>query len=90
MKQYLKPLLVVFFLFFLSINQPAIAGWEWQNPLPQGNDLHAVWGNSETDIFAVGDYGTILHYDGSSWSEMCSEHSLSSIWGSSATNVFLL
>ena len=26
------------------------------------NHLHGVWGSSSTDVFAVGDYGTILHY----------------------------
>ncbi len=40
--------------------------WEWQNPLPQGNDLNGVWGSSGSDVFAVGKSGTILHYDGSS------------------------
>ena len=46
------------------------AGWEWQNPLPQGNTLRAVWGSSATDVFAVGDAGTIVHYDGTTWSSM--------------------
>jgi hypothetical protein len=48
------------------------SGWDWQNPLPQGNDLSAVWGSSATDVFAVGDAGTIFHYDGSTWSPMAS------------------
>lgn len=29
--------------------------------------LHAIWGRSEEEIFAVGDGGTILHFDGISW-----------------------
>lgn len=34
--------------------------WEWQNPLPQGNDLNdAVW-MTENTLLAVGDYSTIL------------------------------
>ena len=36
-------------------------GWGWQNPLPQGNTLIGVWGSSFSDVFAVGDDGTILH-----------------------------
>ena len=46
-------------------------------------DLHGVWGNSSTDVFAVGDAGTILHYDGSDWSGMTSgtAANLSDIWG---------
>ena len=32
------------------------------------NDLNAVWGTSGNDVFAVGDAGTILHYNGMAWS----------------------
>ena len=34
--------------------------WCWVNPLPQGNALNAMWGTSATDVYAVGDNGTIL------------------------------
>jgi hypothetical protein len=34
--------------------------------------LAAVWGTSSSDVFAVGWDGTILHYDGSGWTEMMS------------------
>ena len=47
-------------------------GWGWQNPHPQANELYGVWGSSASDVFAVGDGGTILHYDGSAWSAMSS------------------
>ncbi len=40
---------------------PALAQWQWQNPLPQGNSLLGVWGSGPGDIFAVGGYGAILH-----------------------------
>lgn len=42
-------------------------GWCWMNPLPQGNTLRAIWGTSANDVWAVGDAGTILHYDGATW-----------------------
>ena len=44
--------------------------WEWQNPLPTGHDLWRVWGSGENDVFAVGQNGTIVHYDGVSWDSM--------------------
>jgi hypothetical protein len=73
--------------------QPAYAqepDWTWQNPLPQGNSLLGVWGSSGSDVFAVGGSGTILHYDGSSWSSMSSGTSnhLGGVWGSSGSDVF--
>ena len=43
-----------------------------------------------TDVFAVGENGTILHYDVSSWNPMTSFtfNDLVGIWGSSSTNVY--
>jgi hypothetical protein len=64
--------------------------WKWSNPLPQGNDLLGVWGSSGTDAYAVGRYGTILHYDGSSWQHMggASRSDIRSVWGISGHCVF--
>jgi len=52
--------------------------------------LSSVWGSSGTDVFAVGSGGTILHYNGTSWSYMSSgtTEGLNTIWGSSAADVF--
>ena len=46
-----------------------------------------VWGSSGSDVFAVGNGGTILHYDGSAWSAMTSgtTFALNGVWGSSGT-----
>ncbi|MCP4112987.1 MAG: choice-of-anchor D domain-containing protein, partial [Desulfobacteraceae bacterium] len=63
--------------------------WTWMNPLPQGNQLDAIWGSSGSDIFAVGN-GTVLHYDGNSWNTMYFNrlNLLTGVWGSSASDVF--
>ena len=92
-KNYLSVIIVALlvFYFILIIKKPAIAGWEWLNPLPTGGgSIHDVWGTSGTDVFAVGQGGTILHYDGTTWSEMESvaANCLHGIWGSSSTDVF--
>jgi hypothetical protein len=49
-----------------------------------------VWGSSGSDVFAVGDGDTILHYDGADWSAMSSGtyHRLYGVWGSSDRDVF--
>jgi len=64
--------------------------YEWQNPIPQGNMLNSVWGSSSHDVFAVGNYGTILHFDGNNWVTMKSGvvDNLKDIWGVSRNEVF--
>jgi photosystem II stability/assembly factor-like uncharacterized protein len=54
--------------------------------------LKGVWGDSSTDIFAVGWSGIILRYDGKSWVEMTSGTTadLYAIWGNSSTSVFVV
>ena len=51
--------------------------------------LHAIWGSAANDVFAVGDGGAILHYDGAAWSAMTSgtDNALFGLWGSSANDV---
>jgi hypothetical protein len=46
--------------------------WTWQNPLPQGNTLDGVSALDENNVWAVGDSGTILHWNGTSWSAQAS------------------
>ena len=54
-----------------------------------GYFLCGIWGSSGTDVFAVGDWGNILHFDGSTWSAMTNDttyyngyNRLTGIWGS--------
>ena len=93
----LVAMIVVSLASFLPLAAPAGAGtivspdgWGWQNPVPQGNVLRGVWGESSSDLFAVGADGTIIHFDGSAWSAMGSATSclLFSLWGSSSADVF--
>ena len=54
------------------------------------NNLNGVWGSSGSDVFAVGNSGSIFHYDGIAWSAVASPttENLNGIWGSSATDAF--
>ena len=64
----------------LAITRPAHAqepgsgdgSWTWQNPLPQGNNLSGVWGTDAQNVWAVGDGGALLHWDGSNWTTQSS------------------
>jgi hypothetical protein len=65
--------------------------------------LHAVWGSSSSNVYAVGSQWTILHYDGIEWSQIESglysdtgndmgerspESGFWSVWGSSANDIY--
>ena len=53
-------------------------------------DLNAIWGSGGDDIFAVGDNGKMLHFDGSSWAQMESgtDEDLYDVWGSGPNDVY--
>ena len=60
-------------------------------------DLRGVWGTSTSNIYAVGENSTILHFDGSAWQKISSSIedltaglSFYSVGGSSAANVYAL
>ncbi len=59
-------------------------GWCWQNPLPQGNALKALWGKGK-ELVAVGVGGTVLHFDGARWKRAATPTSedLNAVWGGS-------
>jgi len=54
------------------------------------HDLRGVWGSGASDVYAVGHGGTILHYNGTSWSSQTSgtTNNLYGVWGSGASDVY--
>lgn len=36
----------------------------------EGQEVTAIWGSSETNIWGVGDKGTVVHYNGTSWKKI--------------------
>lgn len=60
------------------------SGWCWQRARPQGNDLAAVWVAADDDVWAVGYGGTIIHWDGRTWTSRAVpgvHDSFYTIWG---------
>lgn len=57
---------------------------------PTSNDLYAIWGNGPDNVFAVGDLGVVIHYDGIKWSEMPTPTGarLLGVWGSGPDDVY--
>ena len=66
----------------LTITIPG-SKWTWDIPYPQGNTLNDAWGTALTNIYAVGNAGTIIHYDGYQFNLMDSPvtNNLNSVWG---------
>ncbi len=60
---------LLFYLAFCPSVTYAQAGWEWQNPLPQGYTLNAVTFSDANNGWSVGNCGTIMHTSdaGNSW-----------------------
>lgn len=65
-------------------------GWCWQNPVPQGDDLNAVWGSDPRHVWAVGSRGLIVLRSGRSYSAQPSgtTEELQGVWGADANNVW--
>ena len=57
---------------------------------PNSESYRAIWGTSDTDVFAVGTFGTIRHYDGKSWVKQVSGtgNHLIDVWGTGPKNVY--
>ena len=52
--------------------------------------LFDIWGESATDLYAVGGNGTVLHYDGSIWTPMVTgtDINLRSVWSVADSDIF--
>jgi len=57
---------------------------------PTDRSLRAIWGLHYRHVFAVGDNGTLLFFDGNQWQFMEShtQKSLLAVWGTSSDNVY--
>ena len=42
--------------------------WCFSNPLPQGNTIWSAWALDANNVWAVGEAGTLIHWDGRDWS----------------------
>jgi len=51
-----------------------------------------VWGSGLTDVYAVGNAGTVLHFDGTTWKAMDSgaQTALVRVWGAGPSDVYVV
>ena len=66
------------------------SAWSVQTSVADG--LNAVWGSAANDAWAVGSGGTVLHWNGTTWSPSASgtTNTLYGVWGSSAADVWVV
>lgn len=52
--------------------------------------LTALWGSASDDVWAVGTYGTFLHWDGAAWESVTTGYPLTlwGVWGSASNDVW--
>ena len=76
-------------LFTCCIKHADASGW-MPMTIDTTEDLNDIWGSSASDVFVVGDNGTIFQYNGIGWTSMDSGTSkgLECVWGSSGSDVF--
>jgi hypothetical protein len=68
-------------------------GTQWVADTVADDPLWGVWGSAANDVWAVGDYNSMLHYDGTAWKYRYFPRRpetihFNSVWGLSATNVY--
>ncbi len=55
--------------------------------------LYDIWGSADSNIYAVGFDGTVVHYDGMDWTHLLiggnTPAHLNGVWGSSDSNIFV-
>jgi hypothetical protein len=93
--------IVISMLFAMIVHRNVNAAWSQMDfsGAPTG-PLFGVWGTSATNVYAVGDGGTIIHYDGDGDNDTVPDNrwdapmatsvatNFYAIWGASATNIY--
>lgn len=66
------------------------SGYCWENPLPMASFYSAVWASGPSDMYAVGNGGRALHFDGRAWEVQKTGVTewLGAVWGSDKDNVY--
>jgi hypothetical protein len=76
---------------FIHRSACSASGWCVEEDLPPGPDnLYGLWGSGRDDVWAVGDFGTILHGDGILWKSVppATDRALRGVWGTGPQNIW--
>lgn len=68
--------------------------WTWTAMAsPTTETLRGIWAAGPKDIYAVGDAGIVIHYDGVAWTKVATQfltRTLYEIWGSGPSDIYVL
>lgn len=66
---------------------------QWTVLQPDGpRTVRSIWGTSSANVYAVGDEGTLFHYNGAGWTRQRGEMPavFRGVWGSAPDNIFVV
>lgn len=63
--------------------------------VPSNRQLNGIWAITPTNVWAVGDNGTIIHYDGTAWTPVLPpvtklSQNLRAVWAANANDVYIV
>jgi hypothetical protein len=67
-------------------------GTTWGPRAPTSEFLINLWGRSQNDVWAVGRFGLVLHWDGAAWNRVAigaDDFHVGQVWGTAADSVWL-
>jgi hypothetical protein len=93
MKMKSTLLVAAFGIVFLILLTPSRgrSADSWTSSTPVNNyTLYALWGTSDADVYAAGNLGKLIHYNGTLWSAVTSGTLLPlyGLWGTASTDVY--
>jgi hypothetical protein len=88
----LKPGMVLFLVFSWILLMPLEGTCQsFSKTTPTVQNLKTLWGISDQNVFSAGDFGTVLHFDGTSWTPQTSTtvFDLKALWATPVGAGFL-
>ena len=85
MKPHTLSFMITAFILSLLLSDSVSYAYGWQQaslPSSVTQDLYAVWGSSDGDIYVAGESGTLIYWDGSTWQVITTNtlFDLTSLW----------
>lgn len=83
---------LVIYATFAPRRSCTASGFCWLNPTPTGFTLRAAFGFSARDVWAAGEGGSVLRFNGEAWAPLLgpSSATLNGIWGSQPNDVWFV